>query len=84
MSSSVDYNGVNDRLTLKIMNMLKNEVTKSDTQQKIKCVVDPLIKHISGIIQPLVTSILVIICLTLIGQIYLIHRIWALQKSLTK
>lgn len=96
--SSVDFNGitgiqsselddskssaVNERLTKKILELIKGEIAKSETQQKLRCAVDPIIAHISGVVQPYVLMFVITIFLILIFQAYTIHKMWCLQRSL--
>lgn len=72
---------LNDRLSQRILDILKTEMAKTETQQKIRCAVDPVVTHITGVIQPYVLIVIIIITLILACQGYIIHRVWMLQKN---
>jgi len=97
--SSVDFNGisglqqmdgksdgVNERLTKKIIELIRGEIAKTETQQKLRCAVDPIItpiiSHVSNLIQPYLLLFIVTIFLILIFQAYMIHKMWHLQRFL--
>lgn len=73
---------INDRLTMRIIDVIKTEIAKSETQQKLKCVVDPLMTYLVGVVQPYILIIVIIIFITLILQGYMVHKLWILQRSI--
>jgi hypothetical protein len=92
--SSVDFNGIasiasietrtdGDRLTKRIIELIKSEIAKTETQQKLKCVVDPIVGHIYGMITPYATIFIVIIFLIMLFQAYTIYKLSMLQRSIS-
>ena len=73
------YNSMNDRLVMKIVEIIKTEIAKTETQQKLRCAVDPLVGYLLHMVQPYVTVLSVLIVLILVCQGYLIHKIWTLR-----
>jgi hypothetical protein len=73
----------NDRLTMRLLDMIKTEVSKSDTQEKIKCIVNQVLIYLTTIIQPYIVVAIVSITLILLCQGYLVYRTWILQRSLS-
>lgn len=71
-----------DRLSTRIFDMIKQELMKLETKQKLKCIIDPLSFYLLNSVQPYVISIIIIMILVLICQGYLIMRLWWLQQTI--
>lgn len=70
------------RLSIKIMEMLRQEMEKSGTKEKIKCMIDPVFLYIIGVLQPYIVIVVAIMMILLFSQGYMISRLWHVQKVL--
>jgi len=69
----------NDRLTARIIELIRSEAVKDENRAKLRCVVDPVISHVGKCITPYVTLTLVIFTLILLCQGYLVYKLWKMQ-----
>jgi hypothetical protein len=63
-----------ERLSSRILNMLKNEISKGETQKTLKCMIDPLTLYVLEVLQPYLIVIIVLLTTICMLQGYIIFR----------
>jgi hypothetical protein len=80
----MSINSEPDRLTSRVIELIRCEMQKEEIRQKLKCVAEPIISHITKSFIPYIAIILIIFILVLICQCYLVYKLCFVQKlSLT-
>ncbi len=72
----MEHDTVNDRLSSKILELLKSEITKTETQKKIKCMIDPLSIYLVSGLQPYVFTLIILMIFILLFQGYITLKLW--------
>jgi len=76
-----DCGSPNDRLMMKVVEVIKGELGKSTTQKKLKDAIDPLLRHVGKVVQPYVILFIVLLLSILVCQLHLVHRFYKLSKK---
>lgn len=74
----------NDRLSTKILELLKSEIEKTDTQRKLKCMIDPLSLYLVSALQPYVLTLVALMVIIVVCQGYLTMKLFNMYKYMTE
>jgi hypothetical protein len=70
-----------DRFTAKVLDVLRTEMQREETRQRLKCMVDPMVSHIFRTVVPYVTLALILFTLILVCQGYLVFKLWRMTPG---
>lgn len=81
MNGTRQREGMQDKLTSKILEFLSVEASKAGTRAKLQCVVDPVLLCFAQAARPYIIAVLVLLSILIACQGLLYYKILALQRT---
>lgn len=77
-----DRNRGDDKLSSRLIDLLTAEVCKAGTSEKLRGVVDPVFFCFMQVARPYILVTLVILCIVIVCQGLLLHRMLSMERHL--